>query len=239
MPAHSASVASGEGRPVPDGAVLVAATCSPEVKLERLRRRRSATAAACPVLHHLGLDDEVVAAVDWWDLDRTLEPDHLTSLYVPGALLLRRADGRPGDGPPRRSHGHPAGARPWDRAQTHGSLMPHLVEETYEGARRAGGGGRGRRPTLMPTPTSRRRSWETCCSRSSSTPRLADEAGYFRPGWRGEWRCTTSSSTATRTSSATSMPTTRTRSSPTGSPLRRARKAAAASPRASPARCPP
>ena len=32
------------------------------------------------ILHHLGLDDEVVAAVDWWELDRTLEPDHLTSL---------------------------------------------------------------------------------------------------------------------------------------------------------------
>src|SRR6185437_7005386 len=35
------------------------------------------------LLHHLGLDDEMVAEVDWWDLDRTLEPDHLTSLYVP------------------------------------------------------------------------------------------------------------------------------------------------------------
>ena len=35
------------------------------------------------LLHHLGLADEVVAAVDWWELDRTLEPDHLTSLYVP------------------------------------------------------------------------------------------------------------------------------------------------------------
>ena len=35
------------------------------------------------LLHHLGLDDQVVVAVDWWELDRTLEPDHLTSLYVP------------------------------------------------------------------------------------------------------------------------------------------------------------
>ncbi len=84
------------------------------------------------ILHHLGLDDEVVAAVDWWELDRTVEPDHLTSLYVPARPDLGRVS---------------AGAEvarltalvdtlrercPWDRAQTHSSLMPHLVEECYE-----------------------------------------------------------------------------------------------------------
>jgi tetrapyrrole methylase family protein/MazG family protein len=84
------------------------------------------------LLHHLGLDDEVVVAVDWWELDRTLEPDHLTSIYVP-----RLAD----------DAGAAAGVEvarlvalmdtlreecPWDRAQDHASLMPHLVEESYE-----------------------------------------------------------------------------------------------------------
>jgi tetrapyrrole methylase family protein/MazG family protein len=83
------------------------------------------------ILHHLGLDDQVVAAVDWWELDRTVEPDHLTTVYVPALRLP----------------GHSAGAEvaqlatlmdtlrercPWDRAQTHASLMPHLVEECYE-----------------------------------------------------------------------------------------------------------
>ncbi|HEY6472313.1 MAG TPA: MazG family protein [Acidimicrobiales bacterium] len=86
------------------------------------------------LLHHLGLPDEVMITVDWWELDRTLEPDHLTSLYVPGPL-------------PTPTHGRSAGdevARlvtlmdtlrescPWDRAQTHESLRPHLVEESYE-----------------------------------------------------------------------------------------------------------
>ncbi len=86
------------------------------------------------LLHHLGLADQVVTTVDWWELDRTLEPDHLTCLYVPGPL-------------PVPTHGRSAGdevARlvtlmdtlrencPWDRAQTHESLRPHLVEESYE-----------------------------------------------------------------------------------------------------------
>jgi tetrapyrrole methylase family protein / MazG family protein len=82
------------------------------------------------LLAHLGLPDEQVVTVGWWDLDRTLQPDHLTTLYIP-------ASGEP-----------PGSARemdrleelvatlraecPWDRAQTHGSLMPHLLEESYE-----------------------------------------------------------------------------------------------------------
>jgi tetrapyrrole methylase family protein/MazG family protein len=84
------------------------------------------------VLHHLGLPDEVVATVDWWDLDRTVEADHLTSLYVPALAS---------------PVGAAAGVQvarlvelmdtlreqcPWDRAQDHASLMPHLVEESYE-----------------------------------------------------------------------------------------------------------
>ena len=35
------------------------------------------------ILHHLGLDDEIVMSVDWCDLDRVVEPDHLTSVFVP------------------------------------------------------------------------------------------------------------------------------------------------------------
>ncbi len=81
------------------------------------------------ILHHLGLDDELVCEVDWWDLDRTVEPDHLTSVYIPASSVSS------------------AGAEtdrlvalmdtlrrqcPWDRAQTHATLAPHLVEESYE-----------------------------------------------------------------------------------------------------------
>jgi tetrapyrrole methylase family protein / MazG family protein len=82
------------------------------------------------LLHHLGLEDEQVVRVEWWDLDRVLAPDHLTSLYLPelssrGELkdeMARLAD-----------LVETLRARcPWDRVQTHGSLMPHLLEESYE-----------------------------------------------------------------------------------------------------------
>ncbi|MHB8245088.1 MAG: MazG family protein [Acidimicrobiales bacterium] len=80
------------------------------------------------VLHHLGLPDEHVVQVAWADLDRAVEPDHLTSVFIPGLVT-------------------PPGAAmsalvetvatlrqrcPWDREQTHRSLLRHLLEETYE-----------------------------------------------------------------------------------------------------------
>jgi tetrapyrrole methylase family protein/MazG family protein len=80
------------------------------------------------VLQRLGLPDESIREVDWFELDREVAPDHLTSLYVPrlaapvAAELQRFADL----------------VRilrercPWDAEQTHQSLVRYLVEETYE-----------------------------------------------------------------------------------------------------------
>lgn len=80
------------------------------------------------VLQRLGLADEVVSEVPWFELDRQVRADHLTSLWIP-----RVAD--------------PVGAEfvaldelgrilrrecPWDRQQTHRSLRRHAVEEAYE-----------------------------------------------------------------------------------------------------------
>ena len=80
------------------------------------------------VLHHLGLADEVVREVPWAELDRSLEPDHLTSVYVarlavPVAAELVRLDELVRTLRLRC---------PWDRSQSHGSLARHLLEETYE-----------------------------------------------------------------------------------------------------------
>jgi tetrapyrrole methylase family protein/MazG family protein len=80
------------------------------------------------LLHHLGLPDEHVVDVPWWDLDRTIEPDHLTSLWIPplGTSLA-------GEMVRLEELVRTLRARcPWDRVQTHGSLARHLLEESYE-----------------------------------------------------------------------------------------------------------
>jgi len=85
------------------------------------------------VLHHLGLPDEIVANATWNDLDRlershNINVDHLTSLYVPKL-------GAPIAGEMARLHRLARTLReqcPWDKEQTHASLVRYLIEETYE-----------------------------------------------------------------------------------------------------------
>lgn len=80
------------------------------------------------VIQRLGLPDERVYDVAWADLDRTVEADHLTSIYIPTldqpvAAELMQFDGL--------VHALRAGC-PWDRSQTHDSLKRYLLEECYE-----------------------------------------------------------------------------------------------------------
>ena len=80
------------------------------------------------LLHRLGLPDEAVVEVDWAELDRTLEPDHLTSVYIPSL-------GVPAAAEVMRFYELVRTLRercPWDREQTHESLTRHVVEEAYE-----------------------------------------------------------------------------------------------------------
>ena len=80
------------------------------------------------IVQRLGTPDALVTYTTWSELDRTVEADHLTSVYVPylsvpvGASLVR-------------FHELTRTLRercPWDRAQTHESLVKYLVEETFE-----------------------------------------------------------------------------------------------------------
>jgi tetrapyrrole methylase family protein/MazG family protein len=80
------------------------------------------------VLHHLGLDDEVVAVVPWQELDRAVVPDHLTTLWVPELGARVAGELAALDELVRRLR-HDC---PWDREQTHSSLARHLLEEAYE-----------------------------------------------------------------------------------------------------------
>ena len=115
-----------------DGPLLIAQCDSrlvlSDVKLALLERLEPATPVT--VLRHLGLPDESVRTVALVELDRVVDPDHLTSLFVdaPGAgaarevarlLALAERLRRPG-------------GCPWDAEQTHHSLTRYLLEEAYE-----------------------------------------------------------------------------------------------------------
>jgi tetrapyrrole methylase family protein/MazG family protein len=80
------------------------------------------------ILHHLGLPDERIVETTWSEIDRTLEADHLTSLWIPELAA-------PVAGELVRCHQLARTLReqcPWDREQTHQSLVRYLIEETYE-----------------------------------------------------------------------------------------------------------
>ncbi|MBW3626680.1 MAG: MazG family protein [Actinobacteria bacterium] len=107
---------------------LVVAQCDSPAVLSEVKLAVASPPASVVVLQRLGLADEVVTEVAWDDLDRSVVPDHLTSLWVPelaspvGAELVRFAE-----------LVRTLRARcPWDREQTHTSLTRHLLEETYE-----------------------------------------------------------------------------------------------------------
>ncbi|HZD64494.1 MAG TPA: nucleoside triphosphate pyrophosphohydrolase [Acidimicrobiales bacterium] len=110
------------------GPLLVAQTWGRDVLSEVKLAVEDEPGAPVVVMARLGLPDEAVFEVPWADLDRAVDPDHLTSLFVPelaapvGTELARL--GQLIRTLRRRC--------PWDREQTHTSLRRHLVEETYE-----------------------------------------------------------------------------------------------------------
>jgi len=84
--------------------------------------------AAVTVLQRLGLPDESLFTVGWDDLDRSFEPDHLTSIWIPElaepvAVEVARFNEL------MRSL---RAQDPWKMGQTHDSLKRYLLEEAYE-----------------------------------------------------------------------------------------------------------
>jgi tetrapyrrole methylase family protein/MazG family protein len=80
------------------------------------------------VLQRLGLPDEKRYEVAWEDLDREVDPDHLTSLYIPKLRAPVAGELVRFDDQVRILRAE----CPWDADQTHDSLRRHLLEETYE-----------------------------------------------------------------------------------------------------------
>ena len=82
------------------------------------------------VLARLGMADEAVTEIALVDLDRVVEPDHLTSVFVdPGARSVA-GDVAALVALARRLRG--PGGCPWDAEQSHHSLTRYLLEEAYE-----------------------------------------------------------------------------------------------------------
>ena len=133
-PTEGARVCDGTALPgaLPTGPLLISHCHSrlvlSDVKLALLERLDGE--GPVTVLQRLGLPDESVRRVSLAELDRDVEPDHLTAVFAdvpPGGAgaawealvaLIERLRG--------------PGGCPWDAEQTHHSLARHLVEETYE-----------------------------------------------------------------------------------------------------------
>jgi tetrapyrrole methylase family protein / MazG family protein len=110
------------------GAMLVAQCDSRDVLSQIKLAYDEAPCDEVTVLARLGTTDECIFSTTWSELDRSFEPDHLTSLYFE----------------PRRANDAGAFVEfdelvrtlrarcPWDREQTHESLRRHLIEECYE-----------------------------------------------------------------------------------------------------------
>jgi len=75
-----------------------------------------------------GTEGEAIRMVPLYELDRSEAFDHLTSLYMPAVA-------EPGSLAAFQeivAHLRAPGGCPWDQEQTHDSLRPFLLEETYE-----------------------------------------------------------------------------------------------------------
>jgi tetrapyrrole methylase family protein/MazG family protein len=110
------------------GPLLVAQCWSRQVLSDVKLSVDSAPDVPVTVLHHLGLDDERVWQEPWAEIDRSFEPDHLTSLWIPALSAPVAAELVALD-----ELVHTLRERcPWDQRQTHASLGRHLLEESYE-----------------------------------------------------------------------------------------------------------
>ena len=75
-----------------------------------------------------GTDEEWTRTLPLYELDRVDDVDHLTTLYLPPLPVVSGMESFQDTIARLRA----PGGCPWDRKQTHRSLRPNLLEETYE-----------------------------------------------------------------------------------------------------------
>ena len=107
---------------------LLVAQCDSAAVLSEVKLALDLDGPPIVVLQRLGTPDESILTVARGELDREVQADHLTSLWIadaaaPVASEVARFD----------ELVHVLRERcPWDREQTHATLTRHLLEETYE-----------------------------------------------------------------------------------------------------------
>jgi tetrapyrrole methylase family protein/MazG family protein len=117
-----ASEAAGERGP------LLVAQCDRSSVLSDVKLALDLDGPPVVVLQRLGAPDESIVSVERSELDRAIEPDHLTSLWIAEAAPAVASEVARFD-----ELVHILRERcPWDREQTHTTLTRHLLEETYE-----------------------------------------------------------------------------------------------------------
>lgn len=80
------------------------------------------------LVHHVGLSDEQIVHTSWAQMDKVIQADHLTSLYIPQINTPVAVE-------MVKLHELARTLReqcPWDQEQTHHTLVRYLLEETYE-----------------------------------------------------------------------------------------------------------
>lgn len=108
---------------------LLVAQCDSTFVLSDIKLAvEDAPRAPVTVLQRLGLPDEAIFTVDWAELDREVEPDHLTSLWIPELAAPVAAELVRFDELIHRLRVDD----PWKAEQTHDTLKRYLLEESYE-----------------------------------------------------------------------------------------------------------
>lgn len=107
---------------------LLVAQCDRREVLSEVKLSLDLDGPPVVVLQRLGAPDEAIVTVERSELDRTVEPDHLTSLWIDAVAPAVASEVARFD-----ELVHVLRERcPWDREQTHTTLTRHLLEETYE-----------------------------------------------------------------------------------------------------------
>jgi tetrapyrrole methylase family protein/MazG family protein len=107
---------------------LLVAQCDSRQVLSDVKLSADSPDVIVTVLQRLGLADEQILHIVWDDLDRAVEPDHLTALYIPSFERSLAAELVALDEVTRTLRER----CPWDVEQTHATLRRYVLEEAQE-----------------------------------------------------------------------------------------------------------